>query len=382
MNTAIAVDPPKSSLALALVELEAEEPTAAVMLRAAFEEMFDNADEWAKRAASIRVTGEDQVREMKLARETRLALREIRVKGEKARKRLKENIVRQGKAIDGIANVLKALIEPLEEKLLIDETFAERAEDVRQKALAESRSAALTAYGVDPTTYVNLGVMAAETWETTLETAKRAHEQRLAEAKKQEDIRLEAERIAAERAANERKEAARVEAERIERERVQAEENAKLKAEAEARELEAKAEREKHAAEIKAKDEAAAAELARQEAEVRAKDGEVLKERAKAEEARLAKEKAELDAKASRETLERAEREGADRVAREKADEQAKAEAAALAPDKEKLRTIAARLRAFDLPTFTTAKGKAASKNVSANFEKLAAWLEKTAGEL
>src|SRR6185437_11549413 len=101
--------------------------------------MFTQAEEWAARAALIKVTSVDQKREMKMARESRLALREIRIKVEHDRKRLKEDSTRRGRAIDGIANVLKALIEPLEAHLLEQETFAERVEAVRKNALKSTR---------------------------------------------------------------------------------------------------------------------------------------------------------------------------------------------------------------------------------------------------
>src|SRR5438105_901045 len=77
-----------------------------------FQPLFNQAEEWRKKVEAINITDVSQVREMKLARETRLALKEIRVNTEHARKKLKENCLREGKAIEGIANVIKFLIEP------------------------------------------------------------------------------------------------------------------------------------------------------------------------------------------------------------------------------------------------------------------------------
>ncbi len=90
-----------------------------------FQGYFAIASEWEARAKTIVVTSEDQKAEMQLARTGRLFLREKRIAIEKARKALKEQALREGKAIDGIANVLKALIEPVEDYLDKQENFAE-----------------------------------------------------------------------------------------------------------------------------------------------------------------------------------------------------------------------------------------------------------------
>lgn len=348
-------------MATALVGLE---PDSATMLRASFETMFAQAEEWCARARTIQVTSVDQKREMNLARESRLALKEIRVNAEKARKRLKEDGVRRGKAIDGIANVLKALIEPIEAHLLEQETFAERAEAARRGALRAARTAAIIAYGADPGAFVNLGEMAEETWAITIENARTAHEAKIEAAKHAEAIRLEAERIATEKRAAERAAAAKAEAERRERERAQAEENARLKREAEERERAATAERE-----------AAAAEKARIEAEARA-----AREAAEAE-TRKAREEADRVASelaaAKKAEREREEAETARLAAEEVARKQAE-----IAPDKVKFAAFAATLRALTIPTLTTERGKAAGAKVAEQLAKMAAWVEKTGASL
>lgn len=338
------------AIAVAIVGLE---PDSSAMIRGAFESMFAQADRWAASAKAIKVTSVDQRREMKLARESRLALREIRINAEKARKKLKEDSVLTGKAIDGIANVLKALIEPIEAHLLEQETFAKRAEQARKDALREARTEALRAYGADPTAFVDLGAMAEETWTLTIEGAKDAHEARLEAEKQARAVRLEAERIAAERREAERQAAAKAEAERAEREKAQAEENARLRREAEEREAAARAERE-----------AAAAERAKVEAEARAE-----REKARAE---IERQNAEL----ARVRAEKAAAEQAEQ-ARQAAEEEAR-RAAELAPDREKLVALAAMLRSLPIPTLTTDRGQAAAAKVADQIAKMAAWVEKT----
>ena len=348
------IDQHPDHLALAVRELE---PESALALRSAFETMFAQADEWTARAKSIRVTSADDKRGMKLARESRLALREIRVNAEHARKRLKEDSTRRGKAIDGIANVLKALIEPLEEHLLEQETFAARAEAARRDALRDARAETLRALGTDPTAYADLGATSEETWAETLATAKAAHEARLEAERQAVAVRVEVERLAAERRQAERAAAAKAEAERVERERLVREENDRLRREGAEREAAAQAERaqveqERQAEQAKAK---AAFEAAADEAR-----------NARAEADRLAAAKA-----------------AGEQAAREREEQAAAArEAAALAPDRDKLRALAFAVRAIDLPTLSTAKGQRAMATVADQFTKMAAWLDKTAGAL
>jgi len=210
-----------------------------------FTDYFEMASEWEKKAKDIVVTDESNKVEMQMARVGRLFLRDKRISIEKARVELKEQALREGKAIDGIANVLKALIVPIEEYLEKQEKFVE------------------------------------------IKEAKLAEEKRIEDEK-----RIEQERLAKE------------EADRKEQERVRLE-NIKLKEEAEAREkkmAEDKAAAEKIIAEQKAKAEAewirteALARKAKEEAEKKLADERAKSEaeRIRIEEmARVEKEKAE-----------------------------------------------------------------------------------------
>lgn len=194
-------------------------PATAQELREAFTEMFNQADEWAAKAALINVTSIEQTREMKLARESRLALKDIRVQAEKTRKRLKEHSLRTGKAIDGIANVMKALIVPIEERLQEHEDFAKRAEEARVSALRNERNAMLTEHGTGARLDVDVGTMPNDIWEAMLTASKAERANREAAAAAEREARAEAEREA-EREASARKD----------RERAAAAENEKLRA--------------------------------------------------------------------------------------------------------------------------------------------------------
>jgi hypothetical protein len=348
-------------LAVVVRELDTESSAA---LRTTFGALFSQCDEWRKRAHGIRVTSLEQTHEMKVARESRLGLRSVRLKAEAARKQLKEDIVRRGKAIDGAANILKAEIEPLEVYLLEQETFAERHEQARKLALKEAREEALRALGTDPNAYANLGEATEETWSTTLETARDAHAARVEAAKLAEEVRLEAERLVAQKREEARAERAKAEAERAERERLQAEENARLKAErAEleaARAVERAAERDaadRAAAEALAAREAVAEEARKARAEAERAAGELAAERAKVEAERRAEEERQAAAVAA-------------------------ARAAELAPDQEKLTAFASTLRALAIPEMATPAGQAARAKVVEQIEKMARWVEKTGGAL
>lgn len=108
-----------------------------------FQDYFKIAAEWEDKAKTIIVTDASQKSEMEMARVGRLFLREKRIAVEKARKNLKEQALREGKAIDGIANVLKALIVPIEEYLDKQEHFVEikAKEEAERIRLEEEKKA-------------------------------------------------------------------------------------------------------------------------------------------------------------------------------------------------------------------------------------------------
>jgi len=247
------------------------EKTKAQYILEKFTNYFEIASEWEKKAKEIVVTKEDDEVEMQMARVGRLFLRDKRIAIEKARVELKQQALREGKAIDGISNVLKGLIIPIEEYLEKQEKFVE----LKEKAEAEKER---------------------------IEEEEKAERERIAkeeaERKEQERIRLENVRLQKEAMAREKKmkaerekAQAKLKAEREASEKAQA----KLKAEREASEkaqaeIVAKAKAERVEAEILAKQEREEVErLARIEREKAEKM--LAKERAAAEKVRLEKEK-------------------------------------------------------------------------------------------
>lgn len=90
-----------------------------------FKDYFAIAAEWEMKASKIVAFEGCHKAIFVVARTGRLFLREKRLAIEKTRKELKEQALREGKAIDGIANVLKGLIVPIEEYLDKQERFVE-----------------------------------------------------------------------------------------------------------------------------------------------------------------------------------------------------------------------------------------------------------------
>jgi hypothetical protein len=268
-----------------------------------FSESFSKARAIAEEAKSILVTDISQTKEMQQARQKRLELKNIRVAVEHTRKELKEQSLREGKAIDGMANIIKALIVPVEEHLEKQEQYAAmQAAKAKAERLAK-RTAALANY-VEDTDLYNLNDMEDAQFDVLLANSKKSFEDEKAAAEQAEKERLE-----------------REEAERKEQEQIR-KDNERLRAEAEAREKAMEAERQKLAAENAAKLEAERKKaLAEREA------------REKLEEERRQREEAEAKAQAEAEETERQK---------------------LLAPDKEKLIAFANVIDALTLPSVAT----------------------------
>lgn len=133
METTI-IEPVKENQLQAIVRESDLAPAKAKVLLENFQNYFEVASEWESKAKAIVVTSPLQKEDMALAREGRLELKEKRLAVERVRKVLKEQSLREGKAIDGIANVLKALIVPIEDYLEKQERFVEIQEEKKLEA--------------------------------------------------------------------------------------------------------------------------------------------------------------------------------------------------------------------------------------------------------
>jgi hypothetical protein len=242
-----------------------------------FIEFLEQADEWKQRAESLVVTSVDQVEEMKMAREARLALRQIRINADKTRKDLKEDSLRYGRAVQSVYNVIESSISPIEAHLENQEKFKER-EEARQRDILRNEREALAADYRDYIPYgIDLGTLTQLDWDRLYAGAllQSAAAIQAAEA-------AEAERIAKELEAEKERERLRIE-------------NEKLKAEAAEKEKERQAELDRLEVEMRKANIAAA--KAKKEAEQKAEEERKERERLQKEldDKKAAEAKAEAD---------------------------------------------------------------------------------------
>lgn len=279
-----------------------------------FASFIKEASEWEVKAKAINITDISQVQEMANAREARLALKSIRVNAENTRKMLKEKALREGKAIDGVANVIKALIVPLEEHLEAQEKFIENLEKEKKEKRDLEREMTLQKYTQDVNMY-NFKEMSDEVFEKLVETVKLAWQAEQEAIKKVEEEKIELLRK-----------------EKEEQERIRIE-NDKLKKEAEAREKEL------------------AKERAEQEKKLEA-------ERAKAKKEAEAREKLEAEIKAKKDAEEKARKEAEVKAQAEKLAKLEEEKKKALAPDRDKLNAYAVELGTLEVPKLETKEAK------------------------
>lgn len=239
-------------------QLVALDPQTATSLETVFAPFFAQAKEWEEKAKAIKVTDVKQVTEMQKARTGRLLLKDIRCEVERRRKELKEESLKKGKAIDTVANIIKDIIEPIEEYLEEQEKFAEIQESKRKGELEAKRRAELAQFEVDCSFY-NLREIPEDQYQQLLISSSD-----LFEAKKKRLEDEEKDRIAKEKADQE------------ERDRIK-KENEKLKQDA--------AEREKALAQERAKTKKAEEELENKRLADEAAKKKAEKEKAKAEKA-------------------------------------------------------------------------------------------------
>ena len=336
------------------------EPTAQQTLAEAFRPVFVKAHAAIAEAAGVAESVKDAtcVREIKRSRDCRLAIRAVRIEGEKVHKAQKESAIRFGRAVDGFKNILLAELGPVEEALEAAEKTAERAEAARLAALKAAREAELLPLLNSSLILVDLSALSETSWQKLLadhrllrqakidavqkafeaEVDRQAKEKAERERIESENARLKAEadatakRLEAEQKAREEQARKEREAQEAERRRIEAERKAEReKAEVEKRALEAKAKAERLAAEAKARKECEAIQAKLAESERIAK---MEHDKLEAEIARAAKAKAD---EARRIDTERKANEAAERRA-------------AAAPDKAKLEALLEIVNELQLP--------------------------------
>lgn len=283
---------------------------------------FAEAEKWQSKINEIVVTSPDQVEEMKLAREGRLVLKNMRLDAEKVIKAKREELkvamsaytledklwLRAGQMME---ETFKTLEGNLEEK----EKFAERWEAAQKENLRLARLAELNALG-----YEESGIFLAEMDEDTYVALRDG----LVAKRKQEE----------------------------------AEKQAALAAEAKRKEEEEEARK-----------------------KLIADNQRLAKEKAAADKALEAERQKAAEAKAEADRLEAERKAAAVKAATEAAEklraERAAAEAAAAAPDRQKLQSFSVALAAVDIPEMSTKKGKEVLEAALVELTKVIATLRK-----
>lgn len=240
------------------------------MLIERFTPFLQQAADWKDKAQSLVVTDISQTREMKMAREARLALREIRLAADKTRKELKEDSLRYGRAVQGVYNVIEAAISPIEEYLEKQEKFKELYELQQRETLRIEREELAKDVRQYMVSNINFGELTQTDFNNMLSGArlqKKADEEAAIKVEEERQLRI------------------KEEAEERERLRI---ENEKIRAEAaeKQRQLQAELDRvemQQRAANIKAAKEKA--ERLKLEAELKAKEEAELKAKEEAEQA-------------------------------------------------------------------------------------------------
>jgi hypothetical protein len=343
---------------ITLVETSGLEKSKQNIIAETLGTFFNKAAEWDDTIKSIVITRPDETGKMKMAREGRLTLKNMRLESEKIVK-AKRELVKERMANDVLEDklwlragqMIVATFNNLETKLEEKEKFAERWEADRKEKLKAERVAELQPYAeFVALDFIDLGAMDEPAYLKLLEGAKL-----------QQQAKIEAEQKARDEAA------ARAKAEAEERERIRLE-NERLKAEAIAKEKElqqqrAKAEADRKAAEEKARKEREAIE-------------------AKLKDERLAKEKAEAEFMAKELAYEKAAKEKADKEAAElKAKQQAEKKAAA-APDKHKLIHLATFIDTFQRPLIKSEEGNKILTATNELLAKVSAFIRSKTNEL
>lgn len=232
----------------------------------AFLNFFSDIKRWQEQAATLTITSVEQKNEMKIARQARLALKNIRVEVEHTRKKLKEDSLRIGQTIDAIARILTNEIAPIEAHLEEQEKFAELQEKRRKAQLRAERELALEPFAVE-TKHYNLEEMSEESFSSLLASITLAFEQKQATLAAAEEQRVAQAKAEAEEREAMRKENERLKAEAVIAEKARAEAEQEAQKERLAREKVEKEKAEKEAAERAAQKEAEKARLKAEKAE-------------------------------------------------------------------------------------------------------------------
>ncbi len=206
------------------------------ILSSKFSSIINVIEDWKIKSSELIINDESQTAEIMTAKEGYKYIKNIRIDIEKTRKALKDDSLKEGRAIDSVAKLLTDEISPLEVELEQKAKFIEIQEEQRRNARTKERLERASYFGFALPDIGMIVEMSDEMYNSYLEGLKSESEKRELAFQASEKIRIEAEQ----KAESERLEKERIEAERIELQRI---ENERLKIEAEKREAEIAEER-------------------------------------------------------------------------------------------------------------------------------------------
>jgi hypothetical protein len=338
------------------------EKETAGTLQTSFNPFFEQAKEWAVKAKSIVVKDESDTDVMLQARESRLALKQIRVDANKKRKELKEDSLRYGKAVQGIYNVIEYFIVPIEKHLQEQEDFIKIKEEQRRNEIAEQRFNKLEKYSEFIPESISIKDLSDDDFDKLLSGAKLQFDEQQRIEHEKELERIEHERIKT-LDYNRRKEISSFAFfipgfDDLNFGKISDEEYALIKDKASSAKKKYDAEQE----EIRIENERLKKEQEKKEAEEKKRREAEEKERQKkqAEINRLKKEAEELEkaAKEKKEAEERAEKERIRKENEEAVRKQEEERKRAAAPDKDKLKEFMYSMKSIDYPDLSIQEAK------------------------
>lgn len=289
----------------------------------------------------------------------------VRTSIETARKRLKEDALTFGRAVDTEAKKLTGLVEPIESYLSDQRDIVDKEKErikaekeAQEQALLQGRVAKLLGFGMTfdgniykrreiAIVFLNLKRLSDEDFGIVLKRVEEDYQAEQAEIAEESRLRKEEE--------------ARLAAERIEQDRLRAEENMRLTAERERLEKIAKGQADKEATIKAAQDKIDAEKKA-------IEDQKREEEREKIRKEELEKVRQEAAERAKKDEQARAEREAKEKEEKSRLDAIEAEEKKAQMTDKEKLKDLLASVQAINIPAFKSKKAKVVAQRVEQCF--------------
>jgi hypothetical protein len=182
-------------ITLESTELKGIEISKAQQIKAVFDPMSTTLLGFEEEFNEIILESESEITEelTKKARRLRIDIGKVRINTEKIRKDQKDEYLRAGKAIDGVANIVKWAVTDKEEKLEAIEKHFENMEKLRIENLQLERAALLAKYTDEVAS--DLGTMKNDVWEAYITMKEKQYNDRIEAEKKAEDERIRLEQI-------------------------------------------------------------------------------------------------------------------------------------------------------------------------------------------